>query len=208
MQKINIDTWSRKQQYLFYKDFDVPTYHLTVTLDITHFKAFIKTKGHPFYFAFMHVMMRVMNDMEAMRCRFVDGDAYLMDKVHPSFTDLIAGTENFKIVTVDHHDDLKTFIGHARDASTAQGEQFIDMAKESRQDLVYITTVPWYAFTQVTHAHMLNNKDAIPRIVWGKATERDGIWTMPFALEVHHAFVDGYQVGHFLERLQQALNRL
>lgn len=208
MKKIDIDQWSRKQQYLFYKDFDVPTYHLTVTLDITRFKAFIKTNKHPFYFTFMQIMMSVMNTTECMRCRFIDGEAYLMDRVHPSFTDLIEGTESFKIVTVDHDDDCDTFIRHAREASHAQGDLFIDMAKESRQDLVYITTVPWYAFTQVTHAHMLNNKDAIPRIVWGMATNKDGIWTMPFALEVHHAFVDGYQVGQFLDKLQQTLNRL
>lgn len=206
MKKINIDQWDRKQTYLFYKDIDIPMYMMTFQLDITNFYPAIKKQGLSFYFSFMHVVMKEINEIENYRYRFIHGVPFLMDRLHPSFTDQILDTDQFKIVTVDYEDDLVTFIQQAKKASLQQGDLFIDLNQEKRQDLVYITTFPWASFTQVSHAHMIDPKDAIPRVAWGKFESNNGRYLMPFAIESHHAFVDGRHVGLLIQQLQKALN--
>lgn len=207
MKKINVDTWNRKQTYLFYKDIDVPMYMMTFQIDVTHFYQEVKKRQLSFYLSFMHRVIAEMNQIENYRYRFVDGDPYLMDHIHPSFTDQVDDSDQFKIVTVDDHEDLMTFIEHAKDVSRKQGSNFIDLSQEARQDLVYITTFPWASFMQVSHAHMIDNKDAIPRVAWGKFERVGERYLMPFAIESHHAFVDGRHVGLLIQNLQKAIDQ-
>ena len=53
---------------------------------------------------------------------------------------------------------------------------------------------------------MRNPDDCIPRVSWGKFVERDGRWDMAMTLEVHHALVDGAQVGAYFTAVQEALD--
>lgn len=204
--KINIETWPRKQTFLFYENLDVPMYTMTFDLDVTRFYHRIKQQKQSFYFTFMHLVMRNMHAIENFRYRFVDDEPYLFDFIHPSFTDAIEGSDQFKIVTVDYREDLTSFIQHAKQQSDVQGSQFIDLSHEVRQDLVYITTFPWARYTQVSHAYNINPHDAIPRVVWGKFEEINGRKIMPFSISVHHAFVDGRHVGLFINQLQEQMN--
>ena len=206
MRKIDIDQWNRKETYLFYKDIDVPMYMMTFQLDVTHFYEEIKKRKLSFYLSFMHLVMGEMNKIENYRYRFLDGEPYLVDRIHPSYTDQIDDSDQFKIVTVDYDEDLVTFIHHAKEVSKKQGKTFIDLTQEVRQDLVYITTFPWASFMQVSHAHMIDNKDAIPRVAWGKFEQINQKYIMPFAIESHHAFVDGRHVGMLIQNLQNAIH--
>jgi chloramphenicol O-acetyltransferase type A len=205
MKKVNIESWNRKQTFEFFKDMDQPKYTITVDLDVTDFYKYVKKKETSFYFAMMYVVMIEMNAMENMKYRFYDNEVILCDQLHPSFTDTIPLTAQFKIVTADMKEDMFEFIKSAKEASEKQGSLFIDMSKEQRPDLVYITTFPWAKFTQVSHAHQYDHQCAIQRVAWGKFEEIDGRLKMPFSIEAHHAFVDGLHVGIFINRLQERL---
>jgi chloramphenicol O-acetyltransferase len=205
MIKIDISNWKRKQTYLFYKDMDIPTYTMTFNLDVTSFVHHIKQNKTSFYFSFMHLVMKEMNKIENFKYRFIEDEPYLYETIHPSFTDLVKDTDQFKIVTVDLIEEIDQFIKHAREKSLAQGDQFIDFNEEVRQDLVYITTFPWAFYQSVTQATNIDSKDAIPRVIWGKYEEQNGCFIMPLSLTVHHAFVDGIHVGMLIENLQNSL---
>lgn len=206
MIKIDVSTWKRKQTYLFYKDMDIPTYSMTFNLDVTSFYQHIKKIKTSFYFSFMHLVMKEMNQIENFKYRFIKDEPYLCESIHPSFTDLIKDTDQFKIVTIDLVDDLNMFIQLAKEKSFLQGDQFIDYHEEARQDLVYITTFPWAFYQSVTQATNLDSKDAIPRVTWGKYEEQMGRIIMPFSVSVHHAFVDGLHVGMLIQNIQKSLN--
>ena len=208
MKIINISTWDRKDTFEFYKSLDHPMYQMTFNLDVTHFYEVIKENNRSFYFSFMYLAMKEMNKIDAFKYRFHQNDVVLYDRIHPSFTDNIEGTERFKIVTVDYQDDWVSFVEHAKQVSFAQGELFIDLSKEERDDLVYVTTFPWASFTQVTFAHNHNSKDAIPRLTWGKFEVINQRKIMALGIGVHHAFVDGIHVGQFINHLQEALNQI
>lgn len=205
--KIDINTWSRKQTFLFFRNIDFPMYTMTFDLDVTSFYEEVRQHHDSFYFSMMHLVMQTMHSIENFRLRFVDHEPYLFDTIHPSFTDRIEGTDQFKIVTVNYHDDRMTFIKNAKQQSINQGSTFIDFTHEVRQDLVYVTTFPWARFTQVSHAHMIDAHDAIPRVVWGKFEDIQGRKIMPFSISVHHAFVDGLHVGLLINQLQERLNQ-
>lgn len=208
MKEINVATWDRKDTYHFYKDLDMPKYLMTFDLDVTYFYDYIKKEKLSFYMSMIHQALSVMQEIENFRYRFIKGDVYLFDLVHPSFTDVIPDTTRFKIVTCDYHDDLKSFNQHAKETSLMQGDIFIDLKKEERQELVYITTFPWATYTQVSHAHNFDKHDAIPRLCWGKYKVVNERKLMPFSIEVHHAFVDGYHVGLYIQKLQHKLDTL
>lgn len=208
MHKIDIDKWDRKNTYRFFVNTDVPRYLMTFDLDVTHFYQYVKNEKYSFYLSFIFQAIHVMNQIENFKYRFIEKEPYLFDVIHPSYTDRIEGSENFKIVTVLMENDLETFIEQAKQTSFNQGSNFINLEMERRDDLVYITTFPWAKFTQVSHAHNLDKFDAIPKLVWGKFEDDNGKLMMPFSIEVHHAFVDGLHVGKFIQQLQEKLNNL
>ncbi|TNF08752.1 MAG: hypothetical protein EP317_02385 [Bacillota bacterium] len=206
MKKINLSTWNRRETFLFFKDFDYPKYTVTVDLDITAFYTAIKQQKKSFYFSMMHVVMKEINAIENFRYRIQDDDVFLCDIVHPSFTDVIENTDQFKIVNTSYRNSLDEFILEAKQKSQQQGSQFINLADEKREDLVYVTTFPWAKFTQVTNAYHQANSDSIPRVCWGKFEKNNERLMMPFSIEVHHGCADGLHVGMLIQNIQKSLD--
>jgi chloramphenicol O-acetyltransferase type A len=206
MKKINLSTWNRSQTFLFFKDFDYPKFSITVDLDVTNFYQEIKKADLSFYFSMMHLVIREMNKIENFRYRIIGDEVYLCDVAHPSFTDTITHTDQFKIVNTEYVESLKEFIDQAKKKSLKQGSHFINFEDEKRDDFIYVTTFPWAKFTQVTHAYHEPKNDSIPRVVWGKFEKKDNHLIMPFSIEVHHGCADGLHVGILFQNIQKALD--
>ena len=49
---------------------------------------------------------------------------------------------------------------------------------------------------------------AQPIFDWGKYYEREGKFMMPFAVQVHHAFVDGIHIGKLADKLQRYMDEV
>ncbi len=76
-----------------------------------------------------------------------------------------------------------------------------------RFDLAYLSCLPWLDFTALDNA-LPGPDDCIPRFSWGKFVQNaEGSWSCAVAVQVHHALVDGLQVGQFFEAAQASLNR-
>lgn len=75
-----------------------------------------------------------------------------------------------------------------------------------RDDLLYITSIPWISFTNITHPIQMTPVDSIPRISWGKYFEESGKVKLPLSVQVHHALVDGIHVGKFFNNIQEILD--
>jgi chloramphenicol O-acetyltransferase type A len=50
--------------------------------------------------------------------------------------------------------------------------------------------------------------DSNPKISWGKYFTQGERTLVPFSVQVHHALMDGLQVGRYFEDLQRRLNLL
>ncbi|MFU8793249.1 MAG: CatA-like O-acetyltransferase [Acholeplasmataceae bacterium] len=201
MKKINLDTWERKAHYLFFKQLDVPQYDITFQIEITPLYHFVKKEGISFYLTMVHTVMKTINQIEAFKYRIIGDDVMYFDVTHPSFTDVMAGSHLFKMVSTQMTESLRDFLIQARRDSDAQ-TSMIDEVKEKAPDLVYITSFPWGSYTGATNAVNIDPSDAIPRVSWGKFYMQGDRVMMPLTLRVHHGFVDGFHMGVFLEKLQ------
>ena len=67
--------------------------------------------------------------------------------------------------------------------------------------------MPWLDYTSINNA-LPGPDDCIPRVSWGKFVDQGRRWDMAMTLEVHHALVDGAQVGAYFAAVQAALDKV
>jgi len=139
-----------------------------------------------------------------------DGAVVLHDKIHPSFTDMNKSEKDdlFKMVTVDLIGDIYEFEKIAKQTSENQKDYFALDKLIGRNDLIYITCIPWISFTHISHTISLNNNDSVPRISWRKYYKQGEKILLPFSVQAHHSFVDGFHVGRYIEGLQTFIDEM
>lgn len=208
MEYIDFETWPRKQHFEFFHTMDYPQFNVCLNIDVTHFLAFVKEHGISFYYAMGFASTKIANEVDNFRYRIRGEQVILHDKVHPSFTDMSADSDLFKIVTVELGGDIVQFAHKAKEQSEQQKAYFIFENAEERDDVLYITCVPWFSFTQITHPIALNKDDSVPRISWGKYFRQGEKWMMPFSVQASHALMDGVHVGKYVSKLQEYIDRL
>jgi chloramphenicol O-acetyltransferase type A len=184
---------------------DYPQYNLCMNVVVTDFLEFTKKNGLPFYYSMIFAATEAANRVENFRYRIRDGKVVLHDSVHPSFTDMDKTDDLFKFVTLEFDSNIATFCKKAKEKSEKQVNPFDMTGFEGRDDLLYITSIPWISFTHISHTISINRNDSVPRISWGKYFGQNGKIFIPFSVQVHHALVDGYHVGKYVEALQEIL---
>ncbi len=208
MKQINIENWKRKEHFAFFYRMDYPQYNICMDIDVTKFKKLTKQKELSFYYSMIFAVTTTVNRMEDFRYRIRNGKVILHDKIHPSFTDMSKDTNDdlFKIITVEMGNDLIEFVRKTKEASNTQKDYFGLEKLTGRDDLVYITCLPLISFSHISHTITLNRDDSVPRISWGKYYERDNKTLLPFSVQVHHALIDGFHVGKYINALQEFIN--
>ena len=121
---IDVPTWDRATHYEIFRSIPQPQYCVTFELDITQFLPWIKEKGYSFTFSMIYAVTRCANQVEAFRCRFVDGKPAVLDRINTSFTYLVPDTELFKVVNVDMQDTLQEYVALAAETVRNQKEYF------------------------------------------------------------------------------------
>ena len=204
---IDFQTWPRYQHYLFFKSYEIPRFNMTFPIDVTKFYQFTKQQNRRFYFALMHVVIQQLNRIENFRYRIEDSKVFDQPIQFVSFTDLIEGTELFKMVFVKVDEEDGLFEKHAIEASKKQGSKLINPETELVLNTVYVTSFPWAQFTHFTHATKLGPSDSVPRVSWSQFVETDGKKILNLSIEAHHGLVDGLHLGKLIHQLQEALNQ-
>jgi len=203
---INLDTWERTIHYKFFKRMDYPHYNIGVNIDITNFLDKIEENKIPFYYAMIYAATYALNQVKEFRYRIRGEQVVLHNMIHPSFADMSDGTELFKMVTVSMEKSILDFTKKAKEKSKNQMNYFVIEDVEGRDDLTYITCVPWMSFTHLSHTISFNKDDSIPRLAWGKHFKESDKLLLPFSVQAHHSFVDGIHMGKYIDCLQEYLN--
>ena len=68
------------------------------------------------------------------------------------------------------------------------------------------STMPWTNFTGLLHPTDFDPKESIPKIVFGKFSEKNGRKMLPISVEGHHGLMDGFHLAQYLEEFQNQLN--
>ncbi|MGN1002913.1 MAG: CatA-like O-acetyltransferase [Oscillospiraceae bacterium] len=206
MKIIDKTTWERTEVFDFFSGISHPFYSLSFPVDVTELYRYTKARGLSFYYSLVYLCTKAVNSVENMRYLIHEGQVALTEERSPSFTDMKKGSELFHIVTMPCRGSMAEFCAAAREKSAAQ-RSFLDQSAETGE-LIYFSCLPWLEITGLTNERDLDIDDAIPRISWGKFTERDGHKTLGMTVEVNHRFVDGVHVGRFYEALQGMIDAL
>ena len=205
MKTIDLNTWDRLTHYRFFKTMAYSQYNISLNLDITNFLPMVRGKQLSFYCAMIFAATHELNKVEAFRYRIRGEQVVLHDTTHPSFTALPKGSELFKIVTVEMEDSLESFAVKAEKRAEEQTCFILDSVEE-RDDLFYITCIPWISFMHLSHPISLDKDDSTPRVSWGKYYSDGEKIMLPFSVQAHHSLVDGIHMGKYVDGLQDFLN--
>ncbi len=208
MKFIDLKNWKRKEHFTFFYRMDYPQFNICMDLDVSNFLAFTKSKQISFYYSMIYAVTKITNEFDAFKYRIREGKVVLHDKIHPSFTDMDNDDDLFKFVTLDFQDDILEFVKVAQNASQSQKDYFSGEELIGRDDLIYITCIPWISFTHLSHTISLKRDDSVPRISWGRYYKIGEKVLLPFSIQVNHALMDGVHVGRYMDALQQYIDEI
>jgi chloramphenicol O-acetyltransferase type A len=193
---------------------------ITVELDVTELVAELKAEGTGLFAGVMHHLVGAAQTVAPLRqrIRLADGDdpgpdllggAPMLehvvehDRVDPGFTVAVSG-DRFNVATVPYTDDRAAFAAAVADESERLRDQGdVQPFDGLRDDLLYMSCLPWLRFTSLTHPVHTERPDTTPRIAWGRIETRDGRRTMPVNIQAHHALVDGVHLAAFFGAAQR-----
>lgn len=191
--------WNNAMHYEAFRNSVQPQYCVTFDLDITNFLSKVKKKIFSFTFSFIYAVTYCANQIEAFRCRFVDGKPVVFETIHTSFTYLRKDTALFKVVNVPMQDCIERYVALAEELERSQTQYF---TAPMGNDIYQFSSFPWVSYTHISHTNAGKKENAAPLFDWGKYYEKDGRILMPFSVQVHHSFVDGVHIGRLAEKLQ------
>lgn len=205
-EKLNIETWNRKEHFLFFKQMEEPFFGITVTVDCT--KAYEKSKelGVSFFSYYLHKTLVAVNSTENFRYRIIDNDVFIYDQINVSAT-IMREDNTFGFSLIEYSPDLNIFVQNtAEEINRIQNTTGLFTREFNDPNLIHFSTLPWMNFTSVSHARGFNYPDSCPKISFGKMIEENGKKTMAMSIHVHHGLVDGFHVGQFSTYFQELMS--
>jgi len=204
-QLIDIDSWNRKNHFNFFNQFDNPYFGITVDIDCT--KAYQKSKelNTSFFIYYLHKSITAANNIEAFRYRIINNKVYRYDAVDASPT---INRENspFGFSYIKYHENFDKFSERAKiEIKRVQNSVGLNPAT-SGENVIHYSSLPWINFTALSHAQNFSFKDSCPKISFGKMVLKNGKKVMPMSVHVHHALMDGYEVGLYIDKFQELMN--
>lgn len=202
-QTVNLDTWPRAEQFRFFRTFERPHYAVTSRVDVTGLMQ-AKARGISAYRACLYAIGAGLQAVPELRMRFRRDDVVLHDTFFLSMT-VPTQSGTFDYAYVKWIADWSEFDASSakRIAAASQSTSLNPNAVPS-DAVAYLSCMPWMDYTSINNA-MPGPDDCIPRISWGKFVDHGDRWDMAMTLEVHHALVDGEQVGAYFAAVQAAL---
>lgn len=202
---INIDTWNRKEHFLFFSKFEEPFFGVTVKVDCTTAYKKAKEKGISFFLYYLFRALKAANEVENFRYRIIENNPYEFATVNASPT-INRPDGTFGFAYMDYFEDEKQFYEKAlQEIENVKSTNSL-LPAVSGENVIHFSAIPWLDFTSISHARSFSHPDSCPKISFGKMTENNGVKEMPISIHGHHALMDGFHVGLFVGKFQDLLN--
>lgn len=203
--KIELETWSRKAHYLFFKGFDEPFFGVTFNVRVTEGYSYCREEGSSFFIHYLYAVLRAINDIEAFRYRIVDDSPVVFETISISPT-IKRDDDTFGFSYMESRDDFKAFksVAEKEIARVKEGNDLVPSAENV--GTVHFSALPWLRFTSLSHARNYRETDSVPKISVGKLFPEGEELMMPVSVHVNHALADGSHIGAFAERFETYMN--
>lgn len=203
--EIDIDAWERKATFEFFRDYEDPYFNIAANLDVTRLYRFCKENEIAFSLATLFLSLQAANEIREFRLRMIGETVVEFDRVEGTQT-ILNDDETFSFCYFELKDDIFEFDRAGKAAREKYKALKTFDVEADRIDLIYYSAIPWVTFTSFKHASRRDNRQTVPRMVFGKMAENGATRQMPFSVEAHHALVDGIHVGKLFSLFQTKLD--
>ncbi|KFF17902.1 chloramphenicol acetyltransferase [Flavobacterium hydatis] len=204
---LDLETWNRKEHFLFFKQMDEPFFGVTVEIDCTIAYANAKKLNASFFIYYLHKTLVAVNAIENFRYRIAEDQVYIYDSISGSAT---IGREDgtFGFSLIEYNPDFKIFEQIAlTEIERIQNTTGLFTRTFNEDNLIHFSAIPWINFTSLSHARSYTFPDSCPKISFGKMmVSETGKRTFSMSIHVHHGLMDALHVGQFIDYFQKLMN--
>lgn len=201
---INREAWSRTPYYEYYRTQLKTKYTVSIKIDITALVAIYKSKGYKFFPTFLYVIMRALNNSEALRTCLHDGQLGVWNFLSPQFTLFHEDDKTFSDLWSTYHEDFHSFHqAIIQDIEQYKDVKGIKVKPGLPPNFVPISCVPWISFESISQDTSQDTDFLKPIIRFGKFYQDQDRIKIPLSVYVNHAIADGYHTSMFLNDIQQ-----
>jgi chloramphenicol O-acetyltransferase type A len=202
-QTIDLSTFPRREQFLFFKNLAYPYVGLTAEIDVTDVKAFTRARGESFFLAMNYVVAKAANRIPEFRMR-VRGEGIVQYPCCGTSHTLLLPDNTFVYCTLYHGKPYLEYVNYAE----AEQKRTLTAGWTPDNDevdaLYFVSAIPWVHYTALIQP-VRGGSDSNPRISFGKYEERSGRLLMPLSILAHHSLVDGYHLGLFYQYVDEEM---
>ncbi len=204
---LDIDNWSRKEHFHFFRKFEEPFFGAIIEIDCTKAYETAKALDASFFVYYLHKTLVAVNTIEPFRYRISEDNIFVYDQINGSAT--ISREDNsFGFSLMEYHADFEVFSKNALiEIERIQNTPGLFTRSFEEDNLIHFSAVPWLNFTSLSHARSFSFADSCPKISFGKMMiAKNGKRTMSMSIHVHHGLMDGFHVGQFVDCFQELMN--
>ncbi|MGG7606946.1 CatA-like O-acetyltransferase [Massilia sp. BKSP1R2A-1] len=204
----------RRDRFALFDGMDGAAVNLCFPLELPDFRPWCREQGLAPFHVLLYAVLRSTLKIENFRYRLLDGEVFRIDSLRPSFT-VINQHQDLNFALFEWSDDLREFVARgiaAREAASNMTElnaAYRGLSPREAKEQVFITCIPWLAFTSIQHPSASLAHPDIPSLAWGKFRDAPGgRLEIPFSIQAHHGFVDGFHVHQLAEQIAAELAAL
>lgn len=190
----------RRDRFELFNRFDNPLVNLAFELELPDFRPWCKARGLPPFHFFLYCILTTIKDNANFMYRIHQGEVIKIDDFYASYT-VINQDGNLNYACFTNTQDLDQFIARSlaakriAETSTAMINTGAGQTPLQQRQNIYITCMPWLKLAAIEHPIFLHKEADIPSLAWGRFGDaREGKFSVPFSVQAHHGFVDGYHV--------------
>lgn len=202
MKYIDLETYPRRSHFEYFRHLGYPYVGMTAQVEVTNLVNRAKALGGATFLTCLWAAARAANSVPELRQRIVGERIAEFDYCETAHT-VAMPDKTFCNCRTDSTIPFADFLaaGKAAQEAAMRRHGFVS-TQEDETDLIFVSCVPWVAFTQVIQPTPIP-ADSNPRIVFGKYIIGDGKVVMPVGIQANHALVDGRHIGEFYQAFEE-----
>lgn len=185
-QIVDIETWERKDNFNFFRNFLNPCITITSEVECTAAKEKAKKNGQSFFIHYLYAILRAANEIKELRFR-VDDEGQIIYFETVDVLCPIRMKENGKFFTVripwitgfeDFHREARRIIASIPEDGDPYNAENLS-SEENRYSVILVSVTPDLYFTSMTHTQERESGSSYPLLNVGKAVTREGKLVIP-----------------------------
>jgi chloramphenicol O-acetyltransferase type A len=204
--KIDMDSYSRKSHFEYFKNMAYPYVGVTVNVDITDLLSAIRREKLPFFFTILYIVANAANKVPELRRR-IAGDGIIEYSYCNTSHTVALEDGTYCYCELDSSMSYKDFLEYAEERQNSAKIQAVTEDGSEADSLLFVSCVPWISYTSVIQP-VPNPADSNPRITFGRYFEQNNRILMPTTILVNHALADGMHIAEFYRNLDEIMTQL